>query len=797
MSQNSVRGDPRASHRRRLGVFLSVGAVLGMVSFAAGGIYERSGRPDYLGRAREGVGAKARGVSTYVDSLGARSEEVEILLRPETPAGVVPLQLGRDRTELAGRARRLSTSDGRITAVIELPGPESLFGMNAFELEHPVSSAWMRMWLLTRMLEREGLPRPQQRLARLTLDGERVGPAAFSEAVDAPGGLAERLGAEWARSLDAVLGEPDQGHLTGAVRADVATIFALGDLLGAHDVVGFENIFLLGSSSGRPIVVMRPGSCTQCKSGSLGASYLERAALGELGEAGRVLFEDRDFLSDYLRTLEVVTAPSYLEDAVESFSDDLEAVRRQVHGSVPGYSFDLDEHFAKRDLIYERLHPLLRLKAFHRPVEAGDQRIEASVANSHFLPVEIVGVRCSQNGVVYRTLDDPVLARRPFSSPLRYTRLAFGVEEAGGCGEGIERIGRRMFIDGLVLNYRILGTREELSVPVEAYPLVASDVDDGAGRSRASVTEGLSELEWLEVDPESRRFEISPGVWSLSQDLIVPAGYTLIAGPGTTLQLLDRAAIISYSPVRLVGEADRPIRIGSPDGTGRGLLVLGTTARSVLKNVSFEGLSTTRRGAIELTGSVTFYEADVDIEQCSFSDNLSEDALNIIRSDFTIRGSRFQRTYSDAFDSDFSTGTLEESVFADTANDAVDVSGSKVVLRSLEMSRIGDKGISAGEGSQVRAEDIHIEEANIALASKDLSELSVDGVRLVSSEIGVAAYQKKPHFGPGQVLATDLSEEDSVTSHLIEEGSTYVLEDRAVPANAEELAALLYTDESP
>ena len=38
---------------------------------------------------------------------------------------------------------------------------------------------------------------------------------------------------------------------------------------------------------------------------------------------------------------------------------------------------------------------------------------------------------------------------------------------------------------------------------------------------------------------------------------------------------------------------------------------------------------------------------------------------------------------------------------------------------------MGDKGISAGERSEIRIENVEINNANIAVASKDLSKLSI------------------------------------------------------------------------
>jgi len=82
-----------------------------------------------------------------------------------------------------------------------------------------------------------------------------------------------------------------------------------------------------------------------------------------------------------------------------------------------------------------------------------------------------------------------------------------------------------------------------------------------------------------------------------------------------------------------------------------------------------------------LTGAVNFYESDVEITNTTFYRNQCEDALNIIRSDFILKNSIFDYIYSDAFDSDFSTGKVIDTKFTNTGNDAIDFSGSQILIQ--------------------------------------------------------------------------------------------------------------------
>ena len=81
---------------------------------------------------------------------------------------------------------------------------------------------------------------------------------------------------------------------------------------------------------------------------------------------------------------------------------------------------------------------------------------------------------------------------------------------------------------------------------------------------------------------------------------------------------------------------------------------------------------------MNITGAVTFYDSPVQISNCIFIDNRSEDSLNIISSEFTIKDSEFLNSKSDALDIDFSNGYFENLVFDNSGNDGLDISGAKV-----------------------------------------------------------------------------------------------------------------------
>jgi len=262
----------------------------------------------------------------------------------------------------------------------------------------------------------------------------------------------------------------------------------------------------------------------------------------------------------------------------------------------------------------------------------------------------------------------------------------------------------------------------------------------------------------------------------IDEPLILPANMTVILQEGQKIDLVNKAFILTRSPILAIGSLDNPITIYSSDGTGAGLAVLQAKEKSQLLYVNFDNLSNPTSGVWGLTGAVTFYESDVDIRNCKFLNNRSEDGINIVRSDFTMRESYFLNTFADAFDSDFSDGKIEDSLFEMTGNDGLDISTSNVSVINTQFKNIGDKGISTGENSLISLSHIDINGAVIGIASKDKSLVTGDAIIISNIQIGLALYQKKPEFGPAEINITDTEIKGLIgLDYLIQPGSTLTL----------------------
>lgn len=272
----------------------------------------------------------------------------------------------------------------------------------------------------------------------------------------------------------------------------------------------------------------------------------------------------------------------------------------------------------------------------------------------------------------------------------------------------------------------------------------------------------------------------------------IPAGYTVVFEAGTKIDITNKSAFISNSPILINGTKENPVKIYSSDKSANGFTVLQAEKKSVCKYAVFDNLNTLNYNGWTLTGAVTFYESNVEFYNCKFTNNHCEDMLNTIRSNFLVKDCLLQNTFGDSHDSDFCTGTLDNCTFINNGNDAIDFSTSDVVIKNCKIDGAVDKGISVGENTSAKINNVIINNVNIGIASKDLSHAEVNNVTISNSTYGFVLLQKKPEFGPATITATNCKLNDIWTESLIEKNSVLILNGKTLKGKNPRLKALFY-----
>ena len=166
-------------------------------------------------------------------------------------------------------------------------------------------------------------------------------------------------------------------------------------------------------------------------------------------------------------------------------------------------------------------------------------------------------------------------------------------------------------------------------------------------------------------------------------------------------------------------------------------------------NYKFEGIS--QNG---LTGCLTFYNVELKDVSFNLKKGECEDSINFILTNGKIDSLTVEDAKSDGVDFDFSNLTINKVDVKNSINDCLDFSYGKYTVEKVDVLKCGDKGISIGENSIFKAENVFIKESNIGIASKDSSKVHLTNVNIDLVKSCLTANKKKQEFH-GAKITTD------------------------------------------
>ena len=194
----------------------------------------------------------------------------------------------------------------------------------------------------------------------------------------------------------------------------------------------------------------------------------------------------------------------------------------------------------------------------------------------------------------------------------------------------------------------------------------------------------------------------------------------------------------------------------------------------------------------QLAGGVVFRKTHVDLEDCYFSDNRSDDSLNLVRSSFSMKDVEIVDSQSDALDLDYATGSIEGGLIRNARGDGIDLGGSNIRAHAVELSEVRDKGIVVGERSRLDASNLLLDRADIGLASKNGSHAELRNSELRGiARVALLAYTNRSEFGPG-LLISENNRIRATKLALAERGSEIVIDGVAVATEDISVASLKY-----
>jgi len=515
----------------------------------------------------------------------------------------------------------------------------------------------------------------------------------------------------------------------------------------------------------------------------------------------RELFNDTAFTSLYIKYLDKYSSEKYLDSVFSSYGDELSYLDSLVTIEFP------EQYFFRNEILKNASLIRMALPDFKQQVEVNKkngrswkniskENIQYDTVIEHFTAPNIVLCYKQQDygdSVTYSInnyFPEQIVIMGLGTNNKRITEVAFPIPIIAGSrnGKAVSDILTMEGKDHYFVFFSIMGNDKIYTTEIMPWP---EPTGNETPQQQLVANFPFPDNRVIEKVENGNVYIKSDSI-TINEPVIIPKGYTVMFKEGSYFDLIDSACFISYSPVVMAGTKQEPIAITSSDFSSNGFVVLQAHKISKVSHTNFSNLNTLNYKGWILTGAVNFYESDVQIDNSTFFRNQCEDALNIIRSEFTLTNSLFDYIFADAFDSDFSKGDVISTTFTNIGNDAIDFSGSQILIDDVVINNAQDKGISGGEDSQLIVKNTNISHSNIGLSSKDLSVVDVINSSVSDCNYGIVLLQKKPEYGPSTMILNNTKVVKSKTRFLIETGSIVIENNDTIQGTEDNVASIFY-----
>jgi hypothetical protein len=500
----------------------------------------------------------------------------------------------------------------------------------------------------------------------------------------------------------------------------------------------------------------------------------ENARIREYSFDNAILYS-QEFQSKYLYYLDQKTKPAYLDSVFEDLEAELNLAERAIQGEVSDYAFNKEiyyDHAAFLRTWLPKLKAAWDRKIAEKPTvddwvlpqtyipRSDNQFLRDLSINAYRTKTEngwqirLQNFHSNQITVHGYSVKDSLMKNVMLDEPIRLN----GFVEKADAAEFIAAYKPKKIYFTVANNPNLIVAKKVMPWEKPEGPTTRMKLEQQFTTSHPYYSVKNNRV-------------IFSGDLVIDSLLYIPEAFEVEIKPGTNIEFKTGGGIIATNSFYAKGTELNGIHVFCRDSSSNGITILKGN-EVVLTHCWFEGLSNLNYENWELTGAITIYETQTRIDHCTINGNHSEDALNIIRSDFTISNMFIHETYSDGFDADFCTGHLQLSSFANTGNDCIDFSGSTVLIEAIDIKNSGDKGISGGEASALILNNILVDGAITGIAAKDGSVITGAEIYLSNVEYALAAFRKKAEYAGAEIKLNAVSIKTAQEELLVELGSS-------------------------
>jgi hypothetical protein len=437
------------------------------------------------------------------------------------------------------------------------------------------------------------------------------------------------------------------------------------------------------------------------------------------------LFSNPIFFKAYIKELKRVSDAAYLNSFFEDEAVELKNNLAILYKEFPYKKFEPKDYYDNQLMIKQLLNAP---KSFHAYLEElTGEHVCLQLGAIESLPVEIKSVKIGN--LELHAKEPIILPAKQFNEYVVYKKYCFQMPSTSYF--------KSTSAADMMINYSLLGStviRQERVFPFP-YPgaaLVKNDLKN----KKSTVTD----FPFLITDEKQKTIRFAPGAHQITSDLIIPPGYKVIADELVSLDLMNGSKIISYSSIIFSGTEDASLTIQSSDSTGQGIELISAPP-SVFMHVLFKSIPEVMDKQWERKGYITCYESTVEFNACRFYDSKARSALEIVRSDFTLKECLFQNMKKDALNIDYSKGTISKCV-VENCEKALSTTLSRLNIRTMYVNGASAAAFYLKDGSQLTGWDIKIKRAVEAIHAEGFANVDLTGVSLTDVEKGFLAHEK-------------------------------------------------------
>ncbi len=495
-------------------------------------------------------------------------------------------------------------------------------------------------------------------------------------------------------------------------------------------------------------------------------------------DAGNSLLKDEAIRRAYTQELYRIIQPGYVEELTKKYYQQANQYSKSLLSEYDEKDLGIDwQSLLKRQkflaLYFDPPNPIKGAYTISgiNPGDDGPVQLKIELTNLAPLPIDVVGFEINDELVDLGQINPATLASYSDTTTVPfYSEYVFELVDKPEWADPDHLPKIKAII-------RLAGIEREKRVTLDGV-MTPAEISMGPQPEASSISKIIKQYPFFYTNDTGNQLISNPGVWDIDGDLVIPGDVKLQIPAGTVLRFDPGAIILTHGPINLLGSESNPVLLTAKDPTSGwgGIVVLKSPAESLWKFAKIENTFGISRQGWILTGGITFFGSDIKLDHAIIGNNHTEDAINVVHGNFTFLDSRFENTFADAFDSDFSTGEIHRCNFENIQGDAVDISGTQASVSFLTLNNIVDKGLSIGENSHITATDLTMDTVGIGVASKDLSTVDLKNSTINNARFsGLAAYVKKPVYGPASITTENVSITFTDQLCVVQKGSQIIL----------------------